>query len=384
MLYSEILGQGCHKVDGKLHFLPSIELRSRIQAVVAGTAVVPGIVLPEIAEEQFPPAFPGLGVCHGLEKQLPSDFLLGHRLALEEFLQLAYILVAVIGYADSFLAVTAGTPRLLIIALETPRNVIMNHISHVRLVDAHSEGYGGDNHVNILHQEAVLILSPHLRIQSSVIRNSLYTIDNQHIGQFLNLLAAEAVDNAGLAGILFYILDDILLRLHLVPYLIIEIRPVERGLEYLRVLNAEILDNVTLDLRGGRCSEGDYRRPADFVNDWPDAPVFRSEIVPPVGNAMRLVNGVERNADIPEYGHVLLLGKAFRSYVQKFCDTGQQVFPDLGNLSLVQGGVQKMRNAFISGDKSPDGIYLILHQCNQWRDNDSRARHKERRQLVAQ
>ena len=205
----------------------------------------------------------------------------------------------------------------------------MDDISDIRLVDAHSEGYCGDNHVHILHKEAVLILRPYLSIQPGVIWNSLYTVDNQHIGKFFNLLSAEAVYNSGLPRILLYVFYDIPVRIHLVPDLVIEVRPVERGLEDLCVLYAEILYNVALDLRGGRGGERYHRSISNLVDYRSDAPVLRPEIVPPVGNAMSLVYRIERYPDFLQDGDILLLDEALGSHIEKFGDSGHQILADL-------------------------------------------------------
>ena len=60
-----------------------------------------------------------------------------------------------------------------------------------------------------------------------MIRKCLDTIDDKYLRKFLDLLAAQTIYDAGLAGILLDILYDILVRVHLVAHLIVEIRPVE-------------------------------------------------------------------------------------------------------------------------------------------------------------
>jgi hypothetical protein len=54
-------------------------------------------------------------------------------------------------------AVTAGTAGLLIIGLDRARQIEMGDIAHVRLVDAHAEGDGGDQAEIFLFQEGILI-----------------------------------------------------------------------------------------------------------------------------------------------------------------------------------------------------------------------------------
>ena len=46
-----------------------------MEAVVADSAIIFGIILSEIVEQHFPAAEACLGVGHGLHQQLPSDLL---------------------------------------------------------------------------------------------------------------------------------------------------------------------------------------------------------------------------------------------------------------------------------------------------------------------
>ena len=97
----------------------------------------------------------------------------------------------------------------------------MNHEPHIRLIDSHSKSDRSHDHVNFLHKEGILIVGSGLGIKASMVRRSLYSIDIQQFCKFFNLLSAKTIYNAGLSRILSYEFDDILLRIHLVPYFII-------------------------------------------------------------------------------------------------------------------------------------------------------------------
>ena len=45
----------------------------------------------------------------------------------------------------------------------------MRHEAHVRLVDAHAERDGGDDHDAVLVDEAVLVAGAHVRVEPGVI-----------------------------------------------------------------------------------------------------------------------------------------------------------------------------------------------------------------------
>ncbi len=177
MLHLETLRQRLDKFDDHGHLFLSVKLLLRMQAVVAGTAVIFVIVLSEITEQQLSAAGIRLGICHCLHQKLFSDLLLGYRLALHELLKFLDVLVTVERNALTFASVSSGASGLLIIAFDALRNVVMDDETHVRLVDSHSKGDGGDNDVDLLHQKLVLILCTCLRIKACVIWRRLYPVD---------------------------------------------------------------------------------------------------------------------------------------------------------------------------------------------------------------
>ena len=336
MFHLEMLRQRVYQTDDHRHFLSRIETRLRRQAVVTSTTVVLSIIFTEIAQQQLPAAVPRLCVGLDFHEQLTSDFLLGHRFAHQELVQLADILITVICYADTFPAVSTGPSGLLIIPFQASRHVVMDDEPHIRLVNTHSECDGGHNHVHLLHQELVLVLRPHFRIQAGVVRHGTDTIDHKHLGQLLHLLAAQTIYDARLSGMLLYILDDVLVLVYLVAHFIVEIRPVERGLEHMRVHNPQVLQDVVLHLRSGCRRQCNDRGPADFVHDRTDLPVFRPEVMPPVRDAVRLVHSEERYADLSQDSDVLLLRKALRRHIQQLGHSGSKILRNLSNLGFCQ------------------------------------------------
>ena len=54
-------------------------------------------------------------------------------------------------------AVAARAARLLVVSLERLGYVVVDHVAHVGLVDAHAEGDRGDDHLHALHEEVVLV-----------------------------------------------------------------------------------------------------------------------------------------------------------------------------------------------------------------------------------
>ena len=309
VLHLEMLRQGLYEFYHQAHVFPSVETGLGMQAIVAGAAVVRQIIFPEVIEQQLPAALAGFCIGHRFVEELLADFLLRHRFPLHELLQLLDVLIAIVRDTQAFLPVPSGATGFLIIAFYALGNIVMDNEADVRLVYTHAEGNGGHNHIHFLRKELVLIVGPGFGIQPGMIRKGADAIDTEELSQFFHLFAAKAVDDAGLAGVLPDKTDDILFRFHLVPYLIIQIGPIEGRAENLGVLDAQVLENVALHLGCGGGREGDDWCGLDFFYDRTDLPVFRAEVVPPFGDTVSFVHGIERDPDFLEQIDVLLLGE---------------------------------------------------------------------------
>src|SRR5690606_36248213 len=150
--------------------------RARFAAVVAGVAGA-GEIFAEVAQLYRAPTFAGLRVAHDL-----AQLLARHALFLEERLaaqRIDFLLDQKVRGADvagaevqdtaRAVAVAPGTPRLLVITLERPGQIVMHHPAHVRLVDTHAEGDGGDHDLRIVANERFLVDAPRLGIEPCMI-----------------------------------------------------------------------------------------------------------------------------------------------------------------------------------------------------------------------
>ncbi len=72
----------------------------------------------------------------------------------------------------------------------------MNNKSHIWLVNTHSECDRGDYDIDFFHQKRVLIGASGRTVHSGVIGECLDVVHCEHLGEFLNLLAAQAIDDA--------------------------------------------------------------------------------------------------------------------------------------------------------------------------------------------
>ncbi len=208
------------------------------------------------------------------------------------------------------------------------------------------------------------------------------TVGRKQLGEFLHFLSAQTIDDAALALVLLDEADDFTVDVMFGPDFVVEIRPVERRFEDRGIRHAEIFLNIHLHFGRGRGRERNQGRSPDFIDDRTDTPVLRTEIVAPLRDAVRLVDGIERNLDFAQKRHVVLFGQGLGCKVKQLGLAGQHVGTHLRDGRLVERRIEKMSDARI-GRKHPHGVDLILHQRDQRRDDDRNPVHQQRRQLVA-
>ena len=163
-----------------------------------------------------------------LQQQLVAYLLLLHRLALHQLVQFLQVLAAIERDAVAHAAVASGTSRLLVISLQALRHVVVYHEAYVGLVYAHAERYGGHYHVHFLAEKRILVLSALVGVHAGMIRQRGDAVDVQHLGEFLHLLAAQAVHYSRFARMLPDVFNYVLVYvLGLGAHLVIQVLAVE-------------------------------------------------------------------------------------------------------------------------------------------------------------
>ena len=174
----------------------------------------------------------------------------------------------------------------------------MHHKAHIGFVNAHAEGYRSHNHIGFLVQEGILVCRPRCRVESGVIGEGADIVHPQHLGQFLNTLAAQTIYNAAFAGVVADEAHQVAVCVAiLIAHLIIEVGAVEARFEHRSIRHAQILLHIVLHLGGGGSRQRYHRTQTYLFYYRPYAPVFGPEIMSPFRDAVCLVYGVER------YGH---------------------------------------------------------------------------------
>ena len=281
-------------------------------------------------QEYLSTTYGRFGIRRRFQQQLFSDFLFRYRLSLHELLQFLQVLVGIEGDALSFPSIPSGPSGFLIIAFQAFRHIIMNHKAHVRLVDTHTKRDGSYYHLDILLQKRVLIGVSRSRIHSRVIGTCLDTVGTEYLGQFFHLFAAQAINDTRFLRILLDELDDILVYIvGFRAYLVIQVRAVKRRLEFRSVCNTQTFLDIHLHFRSGRSGQRDDRCFPDFIDDRTDTTVFRTEIMSPFRNTMRLIHCIERNLHMFQEAYIIFLRQRFRSDIQQLGLSGKDICLDL-------------------------------------------------------
>ena len=224
--------------------------------------------------------------------------LLARRLALrgvDEEEQVEDVLQAVGHPGVGRLAVAPGPPGLLVVGLEALRQVEMGDEAHVGPVDPHAEGDGGDHHHPFAGAEAVERRAAVGGAHAGVVGQRLDPLLGEPGGGRLDLGAREAVDDPGVPGVLLPQEGEELAArvLGLVDDAVAEVRPVEAGDEDPRPLELQAGEDLAPRRRVGGGGERDARHPGEALGQQVEPQVLGAEVVPPLGDAVRLVDGEE-------------------------------------------------------------------------------------------
>ena len=129
-----------------------------------------------------------------------------------------------------------------------------------------------------------------------------------------------------------------------------------------------------LHLGGGSGSESYNRASANLVDYRANAAILGAKVVTPLRDAVSLIDGVERNLYRFEEFDVFFLGERLWSYVEQLRLAVENVLLHTVDGLLIERGVEKMGNSVVLTEVA-HGIYLILHQCDERRNHNSRTLH---------
>jgi hypothetical protein len=159
-----------------------------------------------------------------------------------------------------------------------------------------------------------------------------------------------------------------------------QVRPVEPFDEPLQPLQPELRDDILLHVRRRRRGQRDDGGTADRLDRFLQPEVARAEIVAPLRDAVRLVDGEEGDVDAGHHLQELRALEALRRDVEEAVLPCAQIGDPLPRLAEVErrvdgGGADVAR---------VERVDLILHQRDERRDDDGDAGQQKRRDLIAE
>ena len=321
-------GHIAHGGAGHIGDVLDLELREAVAAVAAALGVVRGGaartsrgsmlgrgLVAKVAQHVFAQAAGGIAVALHLAEQAISilerprallvvERLIGSIAAVDQKATHAKIVTVPQQMAAGRVSIAAGSTRLLVVCLDALGHVVVNHVAHVGLVDAHAKGVGGNHHLDIVVDKGALALATGVVAHAGMVATNVNAAGAQRLGklagELIDGLAGRAIHDAALARMCDHIVAHprgLGLVAHLlaakVEVLAIEARHHRRG-----ILQAEHLLNVrahTLSRRSGKGRhDGALRQGIDELTN---LQVGGTEILAPLAHAVGLVNGHERHAN---------------------------------------------------------------------------------------
>ncbi len=364
-----------------LRRLGTVELVGRCEAVVAVAARAAGLA--EIIEQVLPPAAHGLAQAeHGIElcrgDPLVGLLCLGQ---LDEPALLHYVGEAVDHPGLGGQPVAPSAAGLLVVALHALRQIQVRDETHVGLVDAHAEGNGGHHHHAVFLDEPVLPLLALGGGEAGVIGERVDAVVDQHLRRLLHRPARETVDDPALAAML--VADEtqqLAARIVLAGDGVADVRAVEALHELARVLQLQARDDLAPRGGVGRGRERDARYAGVTFSEHRELQVFGAEVVPPLRDAMRLVDGEQRELHGIEQPEAALGDETFGCHVEQV------------ELPRLRAALDGLRLAPLQRRVEEGGAHtrllqrrhLILHQRDQRRNHHAHTLAQQRGHLIAQ
>ncbi len=198
-------------------------------------------------------------------------------------------------------AVAPRPPRLLVVALDRLGQVVVDDEAHVALVDAHAERDRGHDDEDVVAGEGILH-APALGCgQAGVVGRGRDAGRGQPAGHLFGALAREAVDDAGFALVHGEEGLELTQRLALLDDRVADVRAVEPGDEHRGVGEPEAQAHIVAGLRVGRRRAGEYGDAGEEPAQLAELHVLGAEVVPPLADAVGLVDGEEGDAGVAAF-----------------------------------------------------------------------------------
>ena len=138
--------------------LPAFHAFLRVFAVIALFLAISMIeIFAKVMQYELTPAHRSFGIRNDFVQELLANFLFSECFSLQKLFEFFDVFVAVKSNALSYPAVSACSTCFLVIAFDGFRDVMMNDITYIWLVYAHTKGNSSDDHLDFFHEKCILV-----------------------------------------------------------------------------------------------------------------------------------------------------------------------------------------------------------------------------------
>ena len=198
-------------------------------------------------------------------------------------------------------AVTPGAPDFLIVGFDGFRQIGVGHEPHIRLVDAHAESDRRHHDQAVLLEEAVLILRAQSAVHAGVVGQRGDALPAKKLRQLLGLPPRAAIDDAAFTPVrgreVLELAAGVAFRAHGKR----QVRPVETVDEDRRLAHEKPAENIRTRGGVGRRGERQDLDAGKLAREVSQIEIIGAEIVPPLRNAVGLVDGQQRGARLSQH-----------------------------------------------------------------------------------
>ena len=275
-------------------------------------------------------------------------------------------------------AVAPGPARFLIVGLEALRHLVVQHIAHVALVDAHTEGVRRRHDRRPGIGEILLRGLPLLVGQPRMVPSGAEARIPEKLIHLVHRFPGGAVHDAAFPRMGRHVFPDEFLLVRAAHHSEGQIRPVQPGAEDPRAPEAQTLLHVLLHHGRGRRGEGRHHRPlGQGADEIVDAAVAWPEVMPPLGHAVRLVHHKKGERHLTQAFRKIGRLQFFRRHVEQLQPPRVEVAQTLDGLRRRHRAVHVGRRHALAGE----GLHLILHEGDERRDDHRPRGQRQRRHL---
>ena len=193
----------------------------------------------------------------------------------------------------------------------------MDHEPHIGLVDPHAECDRRHHHPQVVPQECLLHLRPFSVLQPRMIGSSGNPRSLQPFRHLFDPLSAQRIDDARIVPPRRQKVAQLIERFPLLDHLVADVGAVEAGHEARLGRYPQAPHDVVSCLGIGGGGDGHDRRLGEESPQPAELGVLGAEIVPPLGNAVSLINGEKRDRDTGKPLQELVPHQALRRDIEQ-------------------------------------------------------------------